>query len=508
MKDIVDKLSWDMPHVLNCIQHLCDTNDLNGKLHTDSTSNAINSIFIPFVYEQNQIKLIGDMFNAKGYVTFEQANQAGISTKRLKTWVLDARTHAIAFQQCLINPDTIIAPLQIIVEEIAETETFVDLSLHLPRDIFKCRDDVRSIMNEHILNKLNLKGCLVLDDHEAIYFSPTMIDNISNRILAPLIEDFAKTRALEMADEIELMKKETNKSKKSQPKVKSKMPKKKSQENDIGISLPNPGMLPIAILVTKITKAYPDLCDIQSTYDNDTSYEKVWHNSDEQEGYEGPVYAFCRYALNKDSIIDQLCYDAVEAELEKIMASRQGSSLTERGHGAAKVRSIEARFEENFPSACYFLQLTSKITTLDQTSDETKTSQFENDMLHLCACFARKITEYCLFKTGLHSDGLFYFSKDLACIDEGYFYSHVDLTDRHFPSIYLTCTSAPSGDWRDPLKLLREIMPGGIGVDLARMWILTGDNHYDRGVLTGDSSMITRPGNLSKFFTHVEQSCL
>jgi len=81
-------------------------------------------------------------------------------------------------------------------------------------------------------------------------------------------------------------------------------------------------------------------------------------------------------------------------------------------------------------------------------------------------------------------------------------------------SVFLSCTSdGDGGDWKDPLQLLREIMPGNIGVGLARMWIHTGGEHYDGGTKIsenddGTRSSFVRPGDMNKFVAHVEENCL
>lgn len=506
-------------NILDHVQYLCDSNELEGDLHCDSTNNnIIGALYIPTVYEQKQNDVVGNLFHTNGFVTFQQGNRAGVSPKRLKERILEMHSHPIVLEYCIIHPDVIVAPLQVVIEECIDAGSFVDLSVHLHSDILSNRDDVRSILTEHILNKFgNANGCLVVDDHEAIYFSQAMIDDISNKVLPPIIEDFAKERAIEMADEIDEINKvsvgnkhnkDPLKSKKAAGKSKSKTKlskKKKASEDDddVMVHAPNPGLISLKTVVGAITEHCPDLDDIQNNYCSDR-IEPSWHQtSDEIPEYEGPLYAFCRIALNKDSCLDNFCHNAVSAELEKIMASRKGNSLSARAQGAAKCRSIECQFEENFANACHFLQLAIKAMNVCSQLTGDEVNLLEGNILHHCACYARRITEYCLFKVGLDVDGPFCFIKDgdSDIMDENYYYSKVDICQRHRvpSSVFLSCTSETSDQEKDPLRLLRDLMPGNVGVELARMWILTGANHYFGGF---------KPGDINKFLKHVEESCL
>ncbi len=503
--------------ILDYIQYLCDSKELDGNLRCDSTNNnIIGALYIPTVYEQKQNDVIGNLFHTNGFVTFQQGNRAGVSPKRLKECILEMYSHPIVLEGCIIHPDVIVAPLQVVVEECIDAGSFVDLSTHLHSDILSNRDDVRSILTKHILNKFDhANGCLVVDDHEAIYFSQAMINDVSNKVLPPIIEDFAKERAVEMADEIEKMKKvnvgtKYNKDPKTaagKSKSKTKLSKKKKDSEgveDAMIHAPNPGLIPLQTVVGAITEHCPDLDDIQNHYCSER-IEPNWHQpSDNIREYEGPLYEFCRIALNKDSCLDSLCHKAVSAELEKIMASKKGNSLSARVQGAAKCRSIESQFEENFANACYFLQLVVKMMNVCSPLNGDEVNVMEGNILHHCACFARRITEYCLFKVGLDVDGPFCFINecDSDAMDENYYYSKVDFCQHHVPSsVFLSCTSTSetSDQEKEPLRLLRDLIPGNVGVEVARMWILTGANHYFGGF---------KPGDINKFIKHVEESCL
>ena len=517
---------------MNQIQLLCESHILKGKVHTDSSNTVTGAIFIPIAYEQHQRDIIEGLFHANGYITIHQAEQAGVSAKRLETCILDNQSDAILFQKCIIHQDIIISPLQVVVEECIEAQSFLDLSLHLPGDILSCKDDINTIMMDHILNKTNSDGRLMLDQDEVLYFSQGMIDNITTNVLPQLIETFAKVRATEIIDTIDERKKKsignnnpsvitkevgTSKKFKGKSKSKTKHTKKKSlHENEDGADVFLSSLIPLETVVSAVVEAYPGLSDIQESYNNDSINKPKWQKEDDdnecQGDYEGPVYGFCRLALNNDSRLETLCSNSVEAEMEKIIKTRRGSSMSKRGRGAAKCRSIEQQFEDKFPLACHLIQLTAKLPLamdLDQETSEDNVDAVTSDYLHHCAWFAQRITEYCAFKAGLDTDDIFHFSKVDDKNDQEGFNFDVDLTQRHFSPVFLSCTTQDDGVWQDPLKLLREMMPGNIGVGLARMWIFTGGSHYDGGRRVGnDGNDFIRPGDMNKFLTHVEEFCL
>ena len=70
---------------------------------------------------------------------------------------------------------------------------------------------------------------------------------------------------------------------------------------------------------------------------------------------------------------------------------------------------------------------------------------------------------------------------------------------RAYPRTFLSCTPKEDGNKRQPLATLREVLPGSVGVELARLWkCLPGDCTDDQ----------VRPGSMDEFVRHAEESCL
>ena len=71
---------------------------------------------------------------------------------------------------------------------------------------------------------------------------------------------------------------------------------------------------------------------------------------------------------------------------------------------------------------------------------------------------------------------------------------------RAYPRTFLSCTPKEDGNKRHPLATLREVLPGSVGIELARLWkCLPGDCTDDPQV---------RPGSMAEFVRHAEESCL
>jgi len=139
-------------------------------------------------------------------------------------------------------------------------------------------------------------------------------------------------------------------------------------------------------------------------------------------------------------------------------------------------------------------------------------SKLTKDFMNGCAAdFACKVTEYCLFKHGVEDIELCFhvgeesdggFVNNSTGLDPEAFYACVDTARRLFRKTHLFSK-------RDPLKILREELPGSVGVGLARMWKLTGGENYSDGRGVSEDGQIShRPGDFVRFLKHVEESCL
>ena len=502
MKNIVEAIDWDTKSILKEIESLCHNHEVDGEVHTDLSSNSLASaIYIPFAYEENQRNAILGFFQTNGFVTIDQAKENGMSMKRCEKCILETYSEALVLGCCIINPDLIIPPLKVVVDSCIDTDSFVDLSFHLPSELTYFRDDVCTIMTIHILNDLDCdsNGCLVIDEHELIYFSQGMVGNISQKILPLLIEDYARENAENFADYIDERKNnETSKLSKSSSKSKGRSKKSSFNENVQNALSFQECILPLKIAVEGIMREYSDLLEIQDTYNDNVSEKPQWEPENKVTSYEGPLYIFCRKSLYNSSF-EKACSAAVVAEIEKVQQTRRGVSITEGGLDAAKCRSIQASFDESFPSACYYLQMIFKFfvaITADADATDEEMESLKCFCMGQCAWFAKTITEHCLFKANYESEGIFSFGCDAKDPEDSS--PHIDFMKIFSSKIFLSHLS----ENENPLEILEKMFPGNMGVELSRMWMLCGTNFYDCGEDEGEE------GNFKQFISHIEEFCL
>ena len=94
-----------------------------------------------------------------------------------------------------------------------------------------------------------------------------------------------------------------------------------------------------------------------------------------------------------------------------------------------------------------------------------------------------------------------------ASADEADFCLPVDLGTLRNRKVYF-CSK---GQQRDPLPLLREELPGSVGVALSRQWILCGGECYEGGEKNNNQmgeAAYFRPGTVAGFLAHVHENCL
>ncbi len=400
-----------------------------------------------------------------------------------------------------------------------QSKSFVDLSLHISDGVSD--EDIQMLIEKYVFTSMDddevSSGCLLVADGEVLYFSSEMISFIKTQLMPSLIEPYAIRRAKEIfesQDDNEPVVVDIVEAKSRKKKGKSKGHKKRSRKTNDSESIAY-GIVPLTTISKAVTEQYPDLVDIQET--NQAEDGVISDVNWDTEGYHGPLYEFCRNGL-RDSKFEKDCEDAIKAELRRLLTTQKGKTLQSRKQGVAKVASIEKSFENSFKAACISVQIFAKLPRylLNNTEvSEVITSKITRAFL--CGCgadFCRRITEYCLFKYGVE-DGLFHFDEDDDEDEDentdpsDSFYSEVDVSRRKFPGIHLSCNPCDDGEWTDPLKLLRDELPGPVGVGLARLWILTGGRNYSGGGRVSEDGTVTyRPGNFDQFLTHLEESCL
>ncbi len=506
IKDIVNTIDWDTQLIFHEIESLCNSHEVNGEVHSDDATSKtlMGAIYIPCAYEENQRKTILGYFQDHGFITIHQAKESGISMKKCEKCIVEIDPKVIVLKSCIINPVKIVEPLEVNIDSCVGTNYFIDLSYHLPTELLCFQDDVRSIVENYILKNIGSDGCLIIDENELFYFSSGMIANISEKILPPVIEDYAKKNAEDIANRIDAK----NKSNDGVVDVPTKTSKKgrnrskKSPGDNIGVGN---FMIPLEIVVKAIMETYTELIDIQETYIDNLSGPPKWDDDDELDKlYEGPLYSLCRQRLNTP-IFQKACSIAVEAEVEKVLLARGGASMSKCGKGAAKCRSIEESFEDFFPSACYYMQLLAKFShaiLADPVVSDDEAESLKGVIVGQCAWFARKITEYCLFKANLDTEGILSLRDEPGKDNSEVFWSPIDFVMLNDSQTTLRCVSEDI----HPLKKLEEIFPGNIGVGLSRMWLFCGQDFYD--YCEDDNINEITEFNIDNFISHIEEYCL
>jgi len=301
-------------------------------------------------------------------------------------------------------------------------------------------------------------------------------------------------------------------------------------------------IVPLALVAQRVADAYPELADLQEdrhgplqeySLNNNNNDAVPWERSSEDDPGSvmigiGPLYEFCRIALFS-SHLEDACRRALRAELVRVVSTKKGCSVSGRKAGAAKTQSIDEAFQDPacFPTSFYVVQLVSKaIQTITAANandtDINMIASLEHDFLKGCAAdFTKRITQYCLFQNGVEDD-IFSFHKhdNSNDIDPAHDQSNlpsfchaVNLATCKFNPVYLSCSASensPDGTTpQDPLPALRNVLPGSIGVALARMWVLCGGECYQHGAkVAADGSITYRPGDFAGFLRHAEESCL
>jgi hypothetical protein len=407
----------------------------------------------------------------------------------------------------MINPDVFVTPVQAAIEECIESESFLDLSQYIPEQMTVA--DCTHLIQDYIFVDGDRLGCLIfLVDKEPFYFSQGMVKHISTKLLRPLIEDYAKSCAQEVVDKAGNVYNDHVEDGEQQGGKKSSKGRNRAK-NVSGSENVSHGILPIASLADAIAKGYPDLAGFQSSYIVEKE-DLCWDIEDG--GSDGPLYAFCRAIFGTSRAFQKDCDRAVNAEIVKLTAMKKGMSIG--SNGAANVKNIEAVFEKSFKISCHFLLMLAKYPKALLGEEETEAKDDAEAMFlnTAAADLTRRLTEFCLFKNGVQN-GLFHFfhEGDGDDSDESnLFYNEINSSSkRTFKRVFLSCPSDNGSDQIDPLQLLRDSLPVGVGVPLARMWIFCGGTNYSGGErMQEDGNRTFRPGDFEEFLSHAEEYCL
>ena len=411
--------------------------------------NASNDIYTPHIYIQQQQKAVLEFFTANGYMTESQGLSSGLTTggQKMLQYISnllqneedeeEVKLLHLSQSNTVLNPQVILSALEgILVSECWPNRSFVDLRVHLPEGFLSaCEDalDVESLIKYCVKNKSEKEeeggdnddgdgGMVVLSKGEVLYVSPGMIQDVNEKILPPLIDEYAKTRAKEMDDaasssatkgddEINMHSTSTivitttkgkgkkggkkgkhskhdagdedelahasapsqsseTKSKKRPAKDKRRNKSKTSSEPSSSSSSLEPGIVQLLTVASAIAQTYPDLSEIHSNASEtdiaSMTYSPSWSISeDNNDDDEGPLFQLTRLIVSMPSLTKR-CTKAVQAEYQNILKSKRtttkSSSSSIRHENANLVRNTQESFEDLtcFPSACYLVQIMNK----------------------------------------------------------------------------------------------------------------------------------------------------
>lgn len=517
---IIQDLMWDDAEALERIVKLCGNAD--GDEALDGTVKGVrdSATYVPNSYLKKQRRSVEEYFRSNGYITVPFITSLGMTMGADKlSFVRDCcgqndldDNNIVELPNSVVSAKDIISPLEGLIEEANSLRSFMDFRSILPETLLSHEDDIRELLEDIVPARLSedvgfSKGIVVICDGGALYCSAGMAKDMESKILIPLIEAYGTQRA----KKIDEAKAAASRKTKMLPdagedgdiiptgaKVKKKSKKSNRREDDD--TLPcvdeSPGIAPLEDVVAALIKEYPTLAEIQENgVPHLADDEILWDPEDGCNGT-GLVFELCRVVFGPSKVAKK-CARAVKLELDKIESTKQGISLGGRRAGALKAASIEESFEATFADACYLVQLLAKLPQLlkgSDVGDDESVAKLQGDFLLGCASdFARRLTMFALYKHQV-DEGIFVFEPRANSSDSP------DVAVRAFPRMLLSCTTKDDGSSREPLATLREVLPGSVGVELARLWkCLPGD-------VTDDPYV--RPGSMDDFLKQAEESCL
>jgi len=483
VKSVASREGWEPAWVAKIVLEV--KGELPGRLSGD--------IYVPAVHTEKKNQAVLDFFSANGFVTTDECSKMEILPSEMKQVLLNAFPTALVLKFCVIHPDMIVTPLQAAVQGAVSAKTWLDLSVHLPGQILSQEDDTNTIVNEYILSQVkhDHADMIAISSKGALFFSKGFVDEVSEELIPGLIETYAKARA----EELSLIENE-----KAAAKEAASATRKKSVVESNGPADPTVGeygAVPLNDVILAMVEAYPELAEMAKTSDK---------------GVETLLGDLVRQTLYTDDF-EMTCENAVDAELTQLRSQKTSKTSRVRKDAASQIRKVEGAFEDTgcFTAACYLIQVLAKFVQYATESDleESVVDSLKKDMLRgCCADFTGRITQFCIFKHevdvpfSLGTEGIQ--SHDLP-----YYCSQVDSAVRFFPLTFLSCGPDEASKMQDPLPALREVLPGSVGVSLARQWVLCGGESYDGGIKkSDDGSDFTRPGDFDGFLAHVEENCL
>ena len=521
---------------------------LKGEIHADAATCSQTAMYLPFSYRKRQQQEILDFLSANGYITMDRAvrnYRQGLLAAQITTLINEAFPGVTILNSGnVFITDSVLQQVQVGVQDYLSSSSVasgvLDLQEYLPEELLQSSAIVLNIL-ETIGFTSPTDGVAVTGNDRAIIVSKEIIKHIKENDLSQLIQKHARKRANEIFLLEFALDEEDNDNedaegpgRKSGKSTKSKRKGKSSKQSKKKDKLPKADesscLVPFLDVVLSVMDACSDFQEDSLSPEDLKAENLKWEDDDDISGDPVLVAQFCRKAFYSDSLKEQ-CQIAVKAELQRLESEKNSKARMSRKDAAAKVRSVEAAFQDAFVTLCYLVQAQAKTinyfaNSLEDCFDQGSLEILIDEFLQgPCADLTSRITQHCLFQEEAEEDCMFTFIEskqergentendeetELSSVLPRYC-ADVTITSRSHPKSYLS--SPPP---REPLPMLRESFSTNTGIVLAKMWILCGGECYRGGVRTigGDEGEVSsqsvhvRPGNMDGFLSYAEENCL
>jgi hypothetical protein len=532
---------------------------VKGEIHMDDAACGQTAMYLPTSYRTRQQQEILEFLAANGYITMERAvrnYRQGFLGTQITTLVRDAFPDvAVLNDGHVFITDSILQQVQVGIQDYLSPSSaasdFLDLQEYLPAELLQSSTIVLIIL-EKIGFTLPSDGIAVIGNDRAIVVSKEVIQQVKDKHLSQLIQKHAKIRANEISQtDFAALDEDDNDNeedegfttgRKAGKSTRSKRKTKHSKHNNKRNQLPKGDdasscLVSLSAIVSIIIDAYPAFQEDALSPDDMKEENMKWDDDDDQACDSVLAAQFCRKAFYSETLLEQ-CQRAVTAELRRLESEKNSKAKMSRKDAAAKVRSVEAAFQDAFVTLCYLIQAQSKSlvyfsNNLVDCFDEASLEKLKDDFLQgPCADLTSRITQHCLFQEEAEEVSTFTFvhptsegednNKDVTDNAAGETEQFSSGLPRHCIDVTITarrhCQSyLSSPPPREPLPALRESFSGNTGIVLSKMWVLCGGECYRGGVRTikdddeegaSSQSIHVRAGNMDVFLSHAEENCL
>jgi len=353
------------------------------------------------------------------------------------------------------------------IENAILTQSFANLKILLPDDI--TLDEVRELVDIHLVSVMKDQsdiykefndGLLIIDENMAFFFCSKMIKSC-HEMLLKLIEEYSISRAKQITVDQDMI-------------------------------------IPLRDVVQCIGDRYTDLLDLQNQHDRNHQGRKPmdWNTTESNE--DGLLVKLCRVVFSEE--LQQICIQAVKAEMDRINSTMHGVSVSTRTEGASTIQHVEESFESSFRSLCHLLQLCSKSIKTIQSRNNINVNEMYNELLKGCgSCLAKIITEHYMFKNETDDNDLSFHPEESGDAQ--------NMATLIFPTYSLQCYQ--NGETtRCPFSYLRSLFPGSDGKSLSQMWSLCTDESGEDDNKDDNSGGINASKRLELFISHLTDNSL